>query len=219
MSKISEALSSVTYDYLNKELQKEINSDDALAALKSGNARFVEGKPVERNYNIQIQGTSTGQYPHSVVLSCIDSRVPTEIVFDQGIGDIFNARVAGNISNVDVIGSIEYACKVAGSKLIVVLGHTSCGAVKGAIADVKLGNVTELIAKIKPAIRSVKDGYQGITDDSNSDFVGKVVKENVHKTIANILRESHVLTDMLEAGEIDIVGAIYDVASGKVDFL
>jgi carbonic anhydrase len=219
MSKISEALSSVTYDYLNKELQKEINPDDALAALKSGNARFVEGKPVERNYNIQIQGTSTGQYPHSVVLSCIDSRVPTEIVFDQGIGDIFNARVAGNISNVDVIGSIEYACKVAGSKLIVVLGHTSCGAVKGAIADVKLGNVTELIAKIKPAIRSVKDGYQGITDDSNSDFVGKVVKENVHKTIANILRESHVLTDMLEAGEIDIVGAIYDVASGKVDFL
>jgi carbonic anhydrase len=190
-----------------------------LAALQAGNERFVSGNAKEKNFNMQISGTAKGQFPHSVVLSCIDSRVPTEIVFDQGIGDIFNARVAGNISSVDVLGSIEYACKVAGSKLVVVFSHTSCGAVKGAIADVKLGNVTALISKIKPAISAVKSHYSGTKTVENADFVDRVVKENIHQTIGVIKKESPVLMEMLESKEINIVGAVYDLASGKVQFL
>jgi carbonic anhydrase len=219
MSKIKDTLTSLDYKYLDKALQDEIKPGDALAALEAGNARFVSGNTVKKAFDVQVSGTSQGQYPHSVVLSCIDSRVPAEIIFDQGIGDIFSARVAGNTSNVDVLGSIEYACKVAGSKLVVVLGHTSCGAVKGAISDVKLGNITELISKIKPAIAETKANYSGSKTVDNADFVNKVVEENVLQTIAVIKKESPVLREMLENDEIDIKGAIYDVASGKVVFM
>lgn len=219
MNSIKETLSNLDYDFLDKELQDLITPLDALEALKAGNERFLSGNTADKSFDVQIEGTASGQHPHSVILSCIDSRVPTEIIFDQGIGDIFNARVAGNISNIDVIGSIEYACKVAGSKLVVVLGHTSCGAVKGAIDDVKLGNVTDLIAKIKPAIASAESDFSGDNTASNEEFVNKVVEENVMHTIENIKNNSPVLTDMLNKDEINVVGAIYDVTSGKVEFL
>lgn len=218
MKNIKETLTNLDYDYIDKLLQDQISPNDALAALKAGNERFISGNIADKSYEVQISGTAEAQHPHSVILSCIDSRVPTEIIFDQGIGDIFNARVAGNISNVDVLGSIEYACKVAGSKLVVVLGHTSCGAVKGAIDDVKLGNVTELVAKIKPAISEVKSHYTGDSTAKNADFVDKVVKENVQQTINIIKKDSPVLSEMLVKKQINVVGAIYDVASGKVEF-
>ncbi len=203
-----------------QETQNAYTPQSAVAALKEGNNRFVATKQVNRDLLGQVSDTSGGQYPFAVVLSCIDSRVPAEIVFDQGIGDIFSARVAGNIVNEDMLGSIEYGCKVAGSKAVVVLGHTACGAVKGACDDVKLGNITPLLAKIKPAVKAVKTPEdQTERTSANKKFVNDVVYTNVRMTMDEMRANSQVLTEMEDGNEIVIVGAVYDVASGKVDFL
>ncbi|HBH48934.1 MAG TPA: carbonic anhydrase [Bacteroidales bacterium] len=206
-------------DYITQtqESQSALSPDDAIAMLKEGNERFVNQKMVNRDLIKQVKETGSGQYPFAAVVSCIDSRIPTEIVFDQGVGDIFNARIAGNFVNEDILGSLEFACKVAGSKAIVVMGHTSCGAVKGAADQVKMGNLTGLLQKIEPAIEAVSEG---VTDKSskNSEFVQKIADKNVEMTVNNITAKSEVLKDMVEAGELKIIGAMYDVNTGKVTF-
>ncbi|MDX1628957.1 MAG: carbonic anhydrase family protein [Fulvivirga sp.] len=199
-----------------KESQSQLTPDKALQLLKEGNERFVKNSKKDRDLLQQVNETSTGQYPFAVVLSCIDSRVPAEIIFDQGIGDIFSARVAGNFVNQDILGSMEFACKVAGSKLVVVLGHTSCGAVKGACDDVKLGNLTDMLANLKPAVDGVE--VDGERNSKNAQFVQKVADKNVELTIEQIKKDSPVLKEMLDEGDIDIVGGMYDVTSGKVSF-
>ncbi len=198
--------------------QAQIVPEVAIQMLKEGNERFVENKLLNRDLLKQVSETSDGQFPFAAVVSCIDSRIPTEVVFDQGVGDIFNARVAGNIVNEDVLGSLEFACKIAGAKLIVVLGHTSCGAVKGACDDAQLGNLTSLLGKIKPAIEQVKlKGHQDCSS-ANSLFVNQVAEKNVELTIDNIIKNSEVLREMLVSGDIKIVGAMYDVKNGSVVF-
>jgi carbonic anhydrase len=203
-----------------KETQSTMTPEKSLQFLKEGNERFQNNLKANRNLLQQVNETSDGQFPFAVILSCIDSRVPAELVFDQGIGDIFSVRVAGNIVNEDILGSIEYGCKVAGSKVVVVLGHTACGAVKGACDDVKLGNITPLLAKIKPAVKAVKEPTDIASRiGSNNKFVDEVVYKNVQVSIDQIKANSQVLTEMEAGNEIIIVGAVYDVASGKIDFL
>ncbi len=202
-----------------KESQSSINGQMAKQMLMEGNARFVSQGFLNRDFQSQVQMTSTGQYPFAAVVSCIDSRIPTEIVFDQGIGDIFNARVAGNFVNDDILGSLEFACKLAGSKLIVVMGHTSCGAVKGACDDAKLGNLTQMLGKIKPAVEQTGTAYGEARDSSNLNFVNRVAEANVKLTIDAIRKQSPVLNEMEENGEIEITGAMYDVKTGSVNFL
>jgi carbonic anhydrase len=201
---------------LNAETQKAITPQKALELLKEGNQRFLNKNQASRDLNLQVDQTSGGQWPFAVVLGCIDSRVPAELVFDQGIGDIFSARVAGNFVNIDILGSIEYGCKVAGSKLVLVLGHEGCGAVKGACDGVELGNITSMLANLQKAVDSVDES--GDRSSANSDFVHKVVDSNVELTIEDIRNQSVVLKEMEAAGEIMIVGAVYDVKSGKVSF-
>ncbi len=195
-----------------KETQAQITPQIAHQMLVDGNQRFVANKKASRNLSEQIRDTSEGQYPFAAVLSCIDSRVPAEIVFDQGIGDIFSARVAGNIVNEDILGSLEYSCKVAGSKLIVVLGHTKCGAVTAACKHVELGNITALLSKIKPAVEKVN---KEVTPDS----IEETAIVNVALSIESIRKESPILAEMESQGEIQIVGASYDVGTGKVHFI
>lgn len=202
-----------------KESQSSINGQMAKQMLMEGNARFVSQGFLNRDFQSQVQMTSTGQYPFAAVVSCIDSRIPTEIVFDQGIGDIFNARVAGNFVNDDILGSLEFACKLAGSKLIVVMGHTSCGAVKGACDDAKLGNLTQMLGKIKPAVEQTGTADGEARDSSNLNFVNRVAEANVKLTIDAIRKQSPVLNEMEENGEIEITGAMYDVKTGSVNFL
>ena len=203
---------------LTPEIQASITPAMAKDLLKKGNELFVAGERIERSLLSQVEQTASGQYPHSVVLSCIDSRVPTEIVFNQGVGDIFNARVAGNIVNEDVLGSIEYGCKVAGSKLVVVMGHTSCGAVKGACDHVELGNITALLSKITPAVKAVETPDGADRSSKNIDFVNSVSKRNVELTIEQMKKDSPLLAEMDANGEIAIVGAMYDVKTGAVTF-
>ena len=198
---------------LNKETQSQITPDRAIEMLLDGNKRFLENNFLNRDYNSQVDDTSSGQYPFAAVLSCIDSRVPVELIFDQGIGDIFSARVAGNIVNEDMLGSIEYACKVAGSKLILVLGHSKCGAVTAACKNVELGNITALLSKIKPAVKSCS----GIEFDD--DGIEQVIVENVKKSIDCIRKDSPLLLEMETNNEIKIAGAVYDVSSGHVKLL
>jgi len=203
----------------NKESQAALNSNDAIQLLKDGNQRFLDKSGISRSFDKQIDLTATGQYPFAAIVSCIDSRIPTEIVFDQGIGDIFNARIAGNFVNEDILGSLEFACKLAGSKLIVIMGHTSCGAVKGACDHAKLGNLTGMLEKIEPALAKV-DTAEGVDRSSkNLDFVNQVAVENVRLTIEMLKDKSPVLNEMIVAEEISVVGAMYDVKSGKVTFL
>lgn len=204
---------------LTKETQSQISPTNAVERLLEGNKRFVTKKSADRNLLEQVQDTATGQYPFATVVSCIDSRIPTEIIFDQGIGDIFNARVAGNFVNVDILGSLEFACKLAGSKLIMILGHTSCGAVKGACDNAKLGNLTRMLEKITPAVNAIETKPGEARDSSNIEFVNKVAVENVKRTIDDIKAQSSVLNDMLNAGEIEIVGGMYDVKSGEVSLI
>jgi carbonic anhydrase len=199
-----------------KETQTNILPEEVIEILKAGNKRFVEGRMLKRDLNQQISDTANSQFPFAAVLGCIDSRVPAEMVFDQGIGDLFNARVAGNFVNTDIIGSLEFACKVVGSKAIVVLGHTSCGAVKGACANVELGNLTHTLKNIKPAIELVEK-EEGKCEN-NAYFVQKVADMNVRLTMENIRKQSPVLKEMEDKGEITIVGAMYDVATGKVSW-
>jgi carbonic anhydrase len=167
----------------------------------------------------QVNDTSEGQFPFATILSCIDSRVSAELVFDQGLGDIFSVRIAGNFINEDILGSMEFACKLAGTKLIVVLGHTACGAVKGACDDAKLGNLTSMLAKIKPAVEAVKEPKDAsLRNSSNSEFVDNVSAKNVQLSIDRIMKESDVLSEMQSNGEIKIIGAMYDINTGTVDF-
>jgi carbonic anhydrase len=191
----------------------------ALQFLKEGNLRFQNNLKANRNLLEQVNDTSEGQFPFATILSCIDSRVSAELVFDQGLGDIFSVRIAGNFVNEDILGSMEFASKLAGTKLIVVLGHTSCGAVKGACDDAKMGNLTGMLAKIKPAVESVSEPKdEGQRNSKNLDFVDAVAEKNVTLTIDNIRNMSPILKEMEDNNEIDIVGAMYDINTGAVSF-
>jgi carbonic anhydrase len=215
--KKSEQETKARNDVMTKELQAASTPEQVLEVLKNGNAKFVKGDLTFTDYPKQIMQTSQGQFPTAVVLSCLDSRVPVEKVFDLGVGDVFVARVAGNIINPDILASMEYGCKVVGSKIIVVLGHTECGAVKAAIDNVELGNITELLAKIKPAVDS-SSSFEGEKTSKDKGYVNKVTDENVELAIVNIRKNSPILKEMEEKGEIDIVGAVYDVSTGAVTF-
>ena len=204
-------------DIINKEKQDSLTPEKVLDALMTGNERFTGKDMHQRDFSSQIDQTSGGQWPQAVVLSCIDSRVPVEIVFDQGVGDIFVARVAGNFENTDILGSMEYSCKVAGSKLVFVLGHEACGAVKAACDDVELGNITHLLGNIKPAVKATEtDGERSSKNDS---FVADVVENNVKLTMQRIREKSPILKEMEENGEIKIVGGVYSISTGKVSLL
>jgi carbonic anhydrase len=202
---------------INKAIQENITPQQAIDLLKSGNERFRQNNRIGRDLLEQVKETAAGQFPFAAVVSCIDSRVPTEIVFDLGIGDVFNVRIAGNFINQDILGSLEFACKVAGSKAIIVMGHSSCGAVKGACDMVELGNLTGLLEKIRPAVDAVSES--GDRSSKNGGFVQRVAEKNVELSVQNIREHSPLLNEMYEAGEIEIVGAMYDVASGKVVFM
>ena len=198
--------------------QAAITPDLALQRLKDGNERFVSGASIVRNLQDQVAATGTGQFPYATVLSCIDSRAAPELVFDQGIGDIFTPRVAGNFLNDDILGSMEFASKVAGSRLIVVLGHTSCGAIKGACENVQLGYVSALVKALQPAVMAVPDDGRERTS-KNAAFVEKVAHANVEITVKDIVDRSEILRDMAAQGQIKVVGAMLDVETGKVTFL
>lgn len=208
----------VRTDVITEELQASMNPQQILDSLKVRNDRFSKGKMTRVDYTSQIVKSENAQYPSAVILSCLDSRVPVETIFDLSIGDVFVARVAGNIVNPDILGSMEYGCKVSGSKLILVLGHSHCGAIKSAIDTVKLGNITELLSKISPAIDSVSSVTENRTS-KNNDFVKKVTDENVLLTIDNIRKNSPILKEMEEKGEIKITGGVYELENGKVTFL
>lgn len=202
---------------LTKEIQESMTPRMVLEILKNGNDRFVSNLTHDKNLLSQVNETSDGQWPLATILSCIDSRTSAELIFDQGLGDVFSVRIAGNIINTDIIGSMEYACKVAGSKLIVVLGHSKCGAIKGACDHVEMGNLTELLAKIQPAVYQEKT-TQKDRNSSNSEFVENVAEINVKRNVRNIFDRSYILEHLLMDGKIGIVGAMYDIESGKVEF-
>lgn len=202
---------------LTKEMQKSLTPQKAIELLQEGNKRFVNNLKMNRNLLQQVNETSSGQYPLAVVLSCIDSRTSAELIFDQGLGDIFSVRIAGNIVNEDILGSMEFACKVAGAKAVVVLGHSKCGAVKGACDHVEMGNLTNLLSKLQPAVHAEKT----ITTDrssANDDFVEKVASLNVKIAMHQIHEKSTILNDMIAQGEIALIGGMYDVETGLVDF-
>ena len=201
----------------NKETQAQMTPRKALQFLQEGNDRFINNLKANRNLLEQANETRDGQWPFATILSCIDSRTSAELIFDKGLGDIFSVRIAGNIVNTDILGSMEFACKVAGSKLIVVLGHSKCGAVKGACDHVEMGNLTELLSKIQPAVYQEKDTTDNRTS-KNSEFVENVSEINVKRNVKNIIERSFVLEQMLEEGQIGIVGAMHDIESGKVIF-
>jgi carbonic anhydrase len=201
----------------NKETQAQMTPRKALQFLQEGNERFINNLKANRNLLEQANETRDGQWPFATILSCIDSRTSAELIFDQGLGDIFSVRIAGNIVNTDILGSMEFACKVAGSKLIVVLGHSKCGAVKGACDHVEMGNLTELLSKIQPSVYQEKETTDNRTS-KNSEFVENVAEINVKRNVKNIIERSFVLEQMLEEGQIGIVGAMHDIESGKVIF-
>lgn len=202
---------------LTKEMQNAITPTMALNLLKEGNKRFVNNLKINRNLLQQANETSDGQHPFAVILSCIDSRTSAELIFDQGLGDIFSARIAGNIVNEDILGSMEFGCKVAGAKIIVVLGHTKCGAIKGACDNVELGNLTSLISKIKPAVDQETTTTENRTS-SNANFVENVAELNVSLSVKNILLKSPIIAEMVKNEEITIVGGVHDISSGEVKF-
>ncbi|QTD36184.1 carbonic anhydrase [Polaribacter batillariae] len=204
---------------LNKNAQDNLNPNDVLANLLQGNKRFINNSLESVDYNALVKGTVGGQYPKAVVLSCIDSRVPVEQVFDQTIGDIFVARVAGNFENTDILGSLEYSCAVAGSKLILVLGHESCGAVKAACDGVELGNITAMLNNIVPAVKKSSEEVDGEANSTNKEFVAKTVENNVLLTIDRIREKSSILQEMEDNGDIKIVGGVYSLQTGEVTIL
>ncbi|MFT4546779.1 MAG: carbonic anhydrase [Verrucomicrobiales bacterium] len=199
--------------------QKALTPDTVISDLMAGNKRYMKGNLSNPNVTKRIAATSTGQYPKAVILSCLDSRVPVEQVFDQGVGDIFVGRVAGNIENGDQLGSMEFATKVAGAKLVMVLGHESCGAVKSACDHVKVGNITGLLSNITPAVNSVSGIPASQRNSKNADFVEKVVEANVEKTVADIRSRSKILRDLEKSGDIKIVGGVYSISDGSVTLL
>jgi len=202
-----------------KETQAIMTPEKSLQCLKEGNKRFQNNLRANRNLIEQVKDTSKGQYPFATVLSCIDSRVSSELIFDQGMGDIFSARIAGNFVNDDILGSMEFACKLAGTKLIVVLGHTACGAVKGACDNAKLGKLTGMLEKINPAVKAVNlPEDENLRNSSNIEFVNNVAAKNVQLTINKIITDSEVLAEMEKKGEIKIIGGMYDIQTGAVTF-
>ncbi len=203
---------------LTKEGQAAMTPQQALAELKAGNERFIAGHPRSRDPLADVKKTAAGQYPYAVVLSCLDSRQPIELVLDQGIGDIFSARVAGNVMDDDVLGSMEFGCKVAGAKLIAVIGHSNCGAVKGAVDNVDMGNLTTLLARIKPAIEETPGNNQ-IRNSQNLEFVNKVAETNVRLVLRQIRERSPILREMLDKGQIALAGGVYDLSTGRIRFL
>lgn len=201
------------------ETQLSITPSKALEFLKEGNARFVNNLKISRNLLQQANETRDGQWPFAVILSCIDSRTSAELIFDQGLGDIFSIRIAGNVVNTDIIGSLEFACKIAGSKLIVVLGHTSCGAIKGACDHVEMGNLTELLSKIQPSVyEETQTVDAGNRNSRNASFVENVTNLNIKRSVRSIVNRSYILEQMIEKGEIAIIGAKHHLDTGMVDF-
>jgi carbonic anhydrase len=203
-------------DALSKELRDKLTPEQIIQAMKKGNRRFRRGERKERNYLREQKASAKGQYPAAVLLTCIDSRAPAEVIMDLGIGDIFNCRVAGNVSNADVLGSMEFACKLAGSKVVLVMGHTACGAIKGAIDNAELGNLTGLLAKIKPAIEAT--AYTGERTAKNYGFIDAVARKNVELTVAEIRKGSPVLAEMEAKGGVKMAGAMYNLETGAVEF-
>ncbi len=202
---------------LNKTMQAAITPAMAIDILKDGNKRFMNNLKANRNLLEQANETSDGQHPFAVILSCIDSRTSAELIFDQGLGDIFSIRIAGNIINEDILGSMEFACKVAGSKIIVVLGHSKCGAVKGACDHVEMGNLTGLLHKIQPAIQSEKTEINN-RNSSNAEFVEKVAQLNVAHTVSAIRERSPILNDLIASGQVGIIGGMHNLSNGEVTF-
>jgi carbonic anhydrase len=202
---------------LTKEQRDSMTPAQVIDELKKGNERFRAGKMAPRDYLAEKRSSASGQYPAAVILGCVDSRVPAEIIFDAGIGDLFSGRVAGNVVNDDMLGSMEFACAVSGAKLVLVLGHTACGAIKGAIDDVELGNLTGLLARIKPAITQIK--FEGEKSSKNPAYVDAVALTNVKVAIENARRRSPVLEDLEKKGSIQITGAMYNLANGVVEFV
>lgn len=200
-----------------KKQQEQVTPAEALEILKDGNKRFINNLKYNRNLLEQVNSTRDGQWPFAVVLSCIDSRTSAELIFDQGLGDIFSVRIAGNIVNNDILGSMEFACNVAGSKFIVVLGHTKCGAIKGACDHVKMGHLTGLLAKIEPSINE-ETSTQTDRNSSNPEFVENVATINVKRTAEEIMERSDILRDLIQQGKVGIIGAMYDVTTGQVEF-
>ena len=203
---------------MTEKARDALTPDVALERLMEGNARFASGRMLERDLVTQVRATSAGQFPFAAVLGCIDSRVPPELVFDQGIGDIFSARIAGNFVNADIIGSFEFATKLAGAKLVVVLGHSECGAIKGACNDARLGNLTGTLSNIMPAVHAVSDA-RGRKDCGSREFVESIAEENVRLNVKALIARSAVLHDLAESGKIGIVGAMHDVHSGRVSLI
>lgn len=202
-----------------KKTQQEMTPETSLQALKDGNKRFINASQVVRDLNAQVDATSSGQYPFATVLHCIDSRVSAEHIFDQGIGDLFSIRIAGNFVNEDILGSMEFACKLAGTKVLVVLGHTACGAIKGACDHARMGNLTALINKIEPAVDAVTIPVdESIRNSSNISFVNSVAAKNVEMTLIDIRKKSEILKEMEANGDLIIIGGMYDISNGKVTF-
>jgi carbonic anhydrase len=202
-----------------KETQAAMTPESSLQALKDGNKRFINASQLVRDLNAQVDATSMGQYPFATVLHCIDSRVSAEHIFDQGIGDLFSIRIAGNFVNEDILGSMEFACKLAGTKVLVVLGHTACGAVKGACDHARMGNLTALINKIEPAVDAVELPVdESIRNSSNINFVNSVAAKNVEMTLIDIRKKSEILKEMEANGDLIIIGGMYDISNGKVTF-
>lgn len=203
---------------MTEKKQSNMSPDDALAALKEGNQRFVNGNMRKRNFLLQAVAAESGQYPFAAVLGCVDSRVAPEIIFDLGIGKIFSARVAGNFANTDMLGSLEFATKLSGAKVIVVLGHSECGAVKGAIDNAKLGNLTQTLSHIKPAVNAVEKVH-GKHTSQDDKFVQQVAEENVRLNVKAMTGQSTVISDLVKQGQLKVVGAMYDLVTGKVKFI
>ncbi|SAL39572.1 carbonic anhydrases [Caballeronia turbans] len=209
-------MTSAHADALTHAQRDSMTPEQIIALMKQGNERFRRGERKDRNYLREQKASAKGQYPAAVLLSCIDSRAPAEVIMDLGIGDIFNCRIAGNIENDDILGSMEFACKLMGAKVVLVMGHTSCGAIKGAIANAELGHLTGLLARIKPAVDATQ--YDGERTATNYAFVDKVARKNVELTIAQIRRDSAVLSEMESQHGIKIAGAMYNLSTGAVEF-
>ena len=205
------------YADLTKEERDKLTPAEIIKQMKAGNERFRSGRPQHRDLMLEAKATAKGQYPAAIVFGCVDSRAPAELILDYGIGDIFSGRVAGNIADEDIMGSMEFACKAAGAKVVLVMGHTACGAIKGAIDDVKLGNLTALLAKIRPAVEATQ--YSGERTAKNYAFVDAVARKNVELTIAKIRDQSPVLRELESSGSIKIAGSMYNLETGVVDFL
>lgn len=216
-AQVDTSSSGLVEDVLTEEEQEALNPDEVIRILDEGNERFMNNDLTARNHSEQVRKSALAQYPKAIVLSCVDSRVPVEDVFDRGIGDLFVARVAGNFVNEDILGSMEFACKVSGSKLVLVLGHEHCGAIKAAIDDVELGNITSMLQNIEPAVEGVE--YEGEKSSENQEYVAMVCERNVKNTIEEIRIGSPILKEMEDNGEIQIVGAVYDMDTGNVDWL